>query len=177
MSSLRGRPLYRRAPAQYRPTTVAASAADDPALIGRLSLSVTRLARMLRQQEATTLTPAAASVLATVVRDGPISLGELASAERISPSTLTKLVSKLEAAGLVERTIDPGDRRVHRIQMAPRARRVIEAYRSKRNRWLAEQIALLGDDDRAKVTVVVELLERLTAVEGLDPVARGDILR
>jgi DNA-binding MarR family transcriptional regulator len=142
----------------------------DPDLVARFGLSVTRLARVLRQQESTRSSPAAAAALATIVTEGPISLGDLAAAERVSPSTITKIVSKLEAGDVIERVIDPTDRRVHRVQLSAQGRRTIDTYRSKRNAWLTEQLALLDDDEIDRIIGAVDVLERLTASEGGDPV-------
>jgi DNA-binding MarR family transcriptional regulator len=141
----------------------------DPELVARLSLSVTRLARVLRQQEATRTTPAAASALATIVKEGPITLGDLAAAERVSPSTITKIVSKLERDGVIERVIEPSDRRVHRVQLSARGRRGIDVYRTKRNAWLAEQLEAFDDNTFARVVGAVDVLEQLTVSEGEDP--------
>jgi len=146
---------------------------DDAELVGRLSLSITRLARVLRQQDPSRSTPAASSALATIVRDGPLTLGALAAAERVSPSTITKIVNKLEADGVIERTIDPRDRRVHRIQLSAVGRRRVQSYRSKRNAWLTEQLRPLLQGDRTKVEDVVAVLEQLTATEGSDPLDAG----
>ena len=147
--------------------------AADPVLVARLSLSVTRLARVLRQQETSRTTPAEAAVLATIVRDGPLTLGDLAAAEKVSPSTITKIVSSLEADGQIERVIDPDDRRVHRVQLSARGRRNIDVYRSKRNAWLQKQLGLLDDDERSRLIAAVDVLERLTVSEGKDPVSRA----
>jgi DNA-binding MarR family transcriptional regulator len=144
----------------------------DPLLVGRLSLSITRLARVLRQQETSRTTPAETAVLATIVRDGPITLGDLATAEQVSPSTITKIVSNLEADGQIERVIDPDDRRVHRVQLSARGRRNIDVYRSKRNAWLEQQMQLLEADELARLIAAVDVLEHLIASEGNDPVAR-----
>ncbi len=146
----------------------------DPALVARLSLSVTRLARVLRQQEPARSSPAAAAALATIVRRGPITLGDLAAAEQVSPSTITKIVSRLEADGAIERVIDPDDRRVHRVQLSEEGRTGITRYRSRRNAWLADQLAGLDDDELARVVAAVDVFERLTAAEGRDPVSDGD---
>jgi DNA-binding MarR family transcriptional regulator len=147
----------------------------DPELVARLSMSVTRLARMLRQQEPARSRPATAAALATIVTQGPISLGDLATAERVSPSTITKIVSKLEADGVIERVIDPADRRVHRVQLSELGRRSIDVYRTKRNAWLAEQLTTLDDDAFARVIGAVEVLEQLAASEGSDPMSTAGV--
>ena len=147
---------------------------DEADFVGRLSLSIARLARVLRQNESGRLPPASASMFATIVRRGPINLGDLAAAEGISPSTVTKTISRLEADRLIERVIDPADKRVHRVRLSPRGRRQIETYRSKRNAWLADQLALLDTREQAALAVALDVFERLTATEGTDPVVRPD---
>jgi DNA-binding MarR family transcriptional regulator len=142
----------------------------DDELIGRFSLSITRLARILRQQEPSRSSPAAAAAMATIVRDGPLTLGELAAAEGVSPSTITKIVSKLEQSGVIERMIDPHDRRVHRVRLSERGIEQIEMYRTKRNRWLADQLWPLSPDERATVRAALEILERLSVAEVVAPV-------
>ena len=66
-----------------------------------LSLSVTRLARLLRQQEDSGLTPSTTSALATIARFGPLAVGDLADIEQVAPPTISKLITKLEELGLV----------------------------------------------------------------------------
>ena len=69
----------------------------DPEIVARLSMSITRLARVLRQQEPIRSRPAAAAALGTIVTQGPISLGDLAAAERVSPSNCRRRSSSVAA--------------------------------------------------------------------------------
>ena len=71
-------------------------------MAGRLRLSATRLARRLRQQADTGLSPSQLSALATIRTHGPLTLGALAEHERVAPPSVTKVVAKLEAAGWVD---------------------------------------------------------------------------
>ena len=64
-------------------------------MAGRLRLSVTRLARTLRHQDAGTLAPTLSAALATVDRAGPLTLGDLAQREHVAPPSITKAVDKL----------------------------------------------------------------------------------
>jgi DNA-binding MarR family transcriptional regulator len=94
------------------PTEIAAS----------LRLSTTRLARRLRQESDTGLSPSQLSALAVIENHGPLTLGALADHERIAPPSITKVVTKLEADGLVTRTPCPDDRRWPGSPPRPRAR-------------------------------------------------------
>jgi DNA-binding MarR family transcriptional regulator len=79
----------------------------DTDLAERLRLAVTRLARRLRQHGDTdNASPTQLSVLATLERRGPITLGELATAERVRPPTITGAIDRLEDQGLVARRTD-----------------------------------------------------------------------
>lgn len=136
--------------------------AIDEDVVGRLRFAIARLARLLRQQDTTALTPTVSAMLATIVRSGPLTLGELAAAEQVAPPTVTKVVSRLEADGLIERVRDTDDRRVCRVVVSAEGRRQIERNKSRRNAWLAERLAELSADDRERVAEAVEVLERLT---------------
>ena len=68
----------------------------------RLRIAVLRLSRRLRKHDLAGLTPSQLSTLAYVGASGPVRLGDLAAAERIAPSTLTRLVNVLESRGYVQ---------------------------------------------------------------------------
>jgi DNA-binding MarR family transcriptional regulator len=53
-------------------------------------------------------------------------MGDLARALLLSKSGLTRLVDKIEEAGLVRRSAIPGDRRSVHIQLTPAGRRLIK---------------------------------------------------
>lgn len=60
-----------------------------------------------------TLTPAQATVLTSLT--APMSMRSLAQRMHCDPSNITGIVDRLEAKGLVERAVDPKDRRVTRV--------------------------------------------------------------
>jgi DNA-binding MarR family transcriptional regulator len=83
--------------------------ADD---VARLRRSIGRLARAMNQSAASEdLTPTQASVLAVVVAHGRIGLSALARIEGLNPTPLSRVVSKLEGLGLIERATDEDDQR------------------------------------------------------------------
>src|SRR5436305_14143737 len=120
-------------------------------LAARLRLSVTRLARRLRQQAAaeSEVSPSQLSTLASVDRLGPITLGALAAVERVQPPTMTRIVAALDAAGLVSREVDQQDRRIARVQTTVAGRKFLERSRGRKEAFLAARIRTLDADDRA----------------------------
>ena len=79
-------------------------------------MAIARLSRRLRRHELAGLTPTQLSALATVERAGPLRLGDLAAAEGIAPSTLTRMVTALEERDYVDRGPVPGDARASTLR-------------------------------------------------------------
>ncbi len=141
----------------------------DPALVARLRLAMARLARRQRQAASTGLTPSQQSALAMIDIHGPIALGELASLEQVAPPTITRITSKLEDQGLVERMVDEADRRFVRVAITFEGHTRMEETRHRRDHWLTEQIEQLGADDVTAILGAVEPLERLLEIESGRP--------
>jgi DNA-binding MarR family transcriptional regulator len=138
----------------------------DPDMVARLRMSVARLARLLRQQTDGDVSPSQLSALATVLRLGPITLGELAAIERVRPPSMTRIVCALEEAGLLVREADPADRRVARVRASAAGRAFAERTRNQRDAWLADRLAELRPADRRDLDRAVALLERLVDPDG-----------
>ena len=138
----------------------------DTDLAPRLRLAVTRLARRLRQQaDLPGVSPTQMSTLASIGRDGPLSLGELAGLERVQPPTITAAVGRLEEQGLVLRTVDPRDRRVNRVAITAAGRKLLEKSRSRKNAYLERRLRALTPDERATLERAADLLETILAEE------------
>jgi DNA-binding MarR family transcriptional regulator len=138
------------------------ASADVPTdLADRLRLSVTRLARQLRRHSDLAATPTQLSALATIERRGPLTLGDLAAHEGVQPPTVTAAVGRLEQQGLVERHVDPEDRRIVRVVVTRAGRTLLARNRSRKTAFLAQRLAALDDDERARLAAAVEVLERV----------------
>ena len=135
---------------------------DGSGLASPLRLAVMRLARRVRQEAmGGDVTPSMLSALATVERQGPLTLGELAAAERIQPPSMTKIVARLAESGLVVREIDASDRRVARVQVTRDGKRLVERSRSRGSAYVAGRLARLTPEERAVLEAAVPVLERL----------------
>jgi DNA-binding MarR family transcriptional regulator len=129
--------------------------------VARLRVAVARLSRRLRKHELAGLTPTKLSALATVWQTGPLRLGDLAAAERIAPSTLTRLVSSLEESGYVERLPVPGDARASTLGITQRGREVLERISQERTTMLRESLMTLSAEQLAALAAALPALEQL----------------
>ena len=110
----------------------------------RLRIALARIARALdRQSRGHSLTGTQASVLATAARLGPVRITELAEVEGINPTMLSRIVGKLEDAGLLHRRADPDDRRAALVEPTTAGRELQRHVREERTRLLAEHLATL----------------------------------
>jgi DNA-binding MarR family transcriptional regulator len=131
----------------------------------RLRTAVLRLARRLRQQAHTGITPSQLSALAMIEREGPLSLGDLANLENVQPPSMSRLVGVLEGDGYVERVADRSDRRIALVQVTAKARRELQAIRQERNEWTANRVAALEPAERDHLLAALPVLERLVEMD------------
>jgi DNA-binding MarR family transcriptional regulator len=135
----------------------------------RLRFAVARLARLLRQQDQSGFGPTLVAALATIERHGPITLGELAGREQVAPPTITKVVEKLEASGLVTRATDVLDRRINRVTVTAKGTKQLATYRSRRTEWLASRLQDLTPEEHDRLVAALPVLERLIEVHEVRP--------
>jgi DNA-binding MarR family transcriptional regulator len=136
--------------------------ADAPVVdVTRLRVAIARLSRRLRKHELAGLTPTQLAALATVERSGPLRLGDLAAAERIAPSTLTRLISVLEEKGYVQRCAVPGDARAWTLVVTAQGHDVLDRIRQENTLLLADSLLTLSADQVAALAAALPALERL----------------
>lgn len=135
------------------PDEVGEDAARLQAVIGRIQ----RRSRPSRPGDG--LSPTQVVVLTAVVHNGPLRLSDLAAAEGLNPTLLSRVAAKLEGAGLVRRTRDPTDGRAARLEATTRGRRLQERDRAARVETLRAELASLSDDERRAVAGALGALE------------------
>ncbi|MBV9872717.1 MAG: MarR family transcriptional regulator [Frankiaceae bacterium] len=134
------------------------AAARLRAIVGRLSRRMNSLAR------GSDLTPSQLSALGVIARQGPIRLSDLADAESMNPTMVSRVVAALDDAGLVRRRPDPDDRRAGLLEVTATGRRTHDRLRAERGRILNEGLDSLSAEQRAAVEAAVPALEALVEV-------------
>src|SRR5579862_2970793 len=153
-----------------RDTTMSPSAAGlqtDSGVIDvtRLRVALARLSRRLRRHALAGLTPTQLAALSTVEQSGPLRLGDLAAAEGIAPSTLTRMVAVLEELGYVRRDADPRDARASTLAITPEGHQTLEHLREEGTALLTEWLMLLDPGHRAALAAALPALEALAESE------------
>jgi DNA-binding MarR family transcriptional regulator len=147
-----------------RSTSAPVTTDENAELAAQLRLAVARLSRRIRQQAAATgeeLTASTQAALATIERLGPITLGELAAVEQVQPPSMTRIVARLDEWGYSIRIVDPNDRRVARVAVTDSGRELLARSRTRKDAFLAQRVARLSDDERARLDAALPILEHL----------------
>ena len=144
-----------------------ASRPDRTALADRLHSAAIHLLRRLRKQdEVSGLSAARMSALSVVVFGGPVTIGQLASAEQVAAPTMTRLVVALEIDGLVKRERDVNDARVTWLHATAKGSRILHEGRRRRVVELARDVNHLSDADAEYLARATEIIERMTGRGG-----------
>ena len=138
-----------------------ARAEAGPELSARLRLAIARTARRLRQEAGGDLSPSLASALATIERHGPLTPSELAEHERVRRPTATRIVARLEEAGLVERASDPSDGRMSLVSASADGRALLRRMRTRKDAYLSRRLRDLEAKEVAALERATEVLERM----------------
>ena len=123
----------------------------------------------MRRHQLADLTPTQLSALSTVERAGPLRLGDVAAAEGIAPSTLTRTVSVLEGRGYVKRCAVPGDARASTLAITPRGHEVLERIRQDSTAMLTGLLMRLSPERKAALAGALPVLEQLTEADLREP--------
>jgi DNA-binding MarR family transcriptional regulator len=129
----------------------------------RLHSAAIHLLRRVREAdaEAMRISPARASALSVLVFGGARSLTELAAAERVTPATMSKLVTAMEREGFLRRHPDVSDARSIRIEATAKGRRILERGRARRLDLLEELLADASHEEVAAVHTAASVVERV----------------
>jgi DNA-binding MarR family transcriptional regulator len=137
--------------------------------VTRLRVALARLSRRLRRHELAGLTPTQLAALSTVEQAGPLRLGDLAAAEGIAPSTLTRLVAVLEELGYVRRDADPKDARASTLAITVLGHETLERLRAENSALLAQRVMLLTPEQRFALAAALPALEALADPDPAPP--------
>jgi len=129
----------------------------------RLRVAVDRLNRRMREESmsGTPLTPSRMSALTSIATRGPIRLTDLAKVERVSKSSITRMVVGLSEMGFIQTLPDSTDGRSTLVDTTGAGRRVLAESTVRTDAFLAARIGGLSEAEQVMLSATVLLLERL----------------
>jgi DNA-binding MarR family transcriptional regulator len=133
-------------------------------LAENLRVTLGRLNRSLRLTQAQKdLSSSQREVLMAIARAGTLRLSDLAREEGLNPTMLSRIVAKLEAAGMVTRACDPKDARVIHLAATPQALALRETIRSERTDALLFALSQLSKEEKTALSDATPALENIVA--------------
>ena len=127
-------------------------------LAAQLDASWTELARVMTSRRLRSAASGAIGDLSTVhlhalglLAQDDLKMSELAAGLDQAESTVTRMVDRMESAGLVQRRTSPPDRRCVVAELTPAGRRVAGELERTRRQFLAELLATLPADERREL--------------------------
>lgn len=134
----------------------------DAETVARLRRATAKLARVLNTSATNEgLTPTQASVLSLIAARGPISLASLVELERVNPTMLSRVISKLDERGLLTRTPDPDDQRAVSVEATAKGHETHERIRKERTIRVSECVRQLPPQQAEALTHALPALETL----------------
>ena len=116
-------------------------------LIHDVIIAAHRLTRIAAQSTGSTTPAAVWSTLSILSTDGPLRVGDLARASRVSQPSMTKLLHQLVEDQLVQRIADVEDSRAWLIAIGPKGTAALEAWRIQLSEELGPLFADLTPDE------------------------------
>jgi DNA-binding MarR family transcriptional regulator len=131
------------------------------------------MSRRLRPTAAAgSLTTTEVDVLVAAEKQGPVRLSDLAGFAGLNPTMLSRLIPKLEEAGLIRRMDDVADRRVCRVIATDRGSRLLDRIRLERNDALSRRLRELDPEARDALAIALPVLEDLAErLRGPEPLS------
>ncbi len=126
-----------------------------------LRIAVNRTTRQLRAAGARKITLTQMSAMATIKEAGQLTLGELATRERVQPPSMTRVIATLTDNGLVERISDPADGRQVLVSLTPEGREVLAEEGRTREAWLSQALADLPPAELKVLAEASDIMMRL----------------
>lgn len=107
-------------------------------------------------------------VLGELVRNGPMTMSDLAASMQVAPPTATGIVNRLESQELVQRRSDQQDRRTTWVEINADGQAHLDAFLARGKANLTRRLDALSPDERTSLQGAMSALRKL-ADQGRTP--------
>lgn len=95
------------------------------------------------------------------IRQGSTSVSHLAKEKRISRPAVSQIVETLVQRGLIQRQVNPADRRQIVLELTDSGNALLDAISQKTRRWTLQLFAPLTPQEVQQITQALERLKKL----------------
>lgn len=131
-------------------------------VVRSLVMSANKLGRIAALSTGNTTPVAQWRTLSILQNEGPMRIGELAVASRVSQPGMTRLIAQLSEEELVARIADTADARASQVRLTPRGESAIASWHTELGDALEPLFDGLDADDWDVLDRAAELLELRT---------------
>ncbi len=103
-------------------------------------------------------------VIVLLDEEGTLQVAEIGRRLQIAKAQMTQVMDKLSDLGLIERKINPSDRRAINISLSPRGRTVLEANKVRLRNAVKETMSALSDEDLEELSASLRKVQEIMAV-------------
>jgi DNA-binding MarR family transcriptional regulator len=128
-----------------------------------LRIAILRVSRSIRRNRGDEVSDPQLSVIVDLDHEGPLSPGELATLEHVTPPSMNRTVNGLQAAGLVTRTKSTDDARKVIVELTPAGVELLAETRRLRTAWFSRRLEALTPREREALLAVTPILSKLVA--------------
>ncbi|MBR5291221.1 MAG: MarR family transcriptional regulator [Erysipelotrichaceae bacterium] len=102
------------------------------------------------------LTNAAYDVCGIIWQSGSTNQDNIAKALKMDKSSVAKVVNKCVNDGLIERRVNPSNRREYILTLTPEGQTVVQELVDIVEQWMTEALSILSDEERDQFLNLVE---------------------
>jgi len=102
--------------------------------------------------------PAVGRLLGCTAKNPGVSSRELCEILDVRPSSLSELLARTEADGLITRTADEADRRIQRVSLSPRGQQLITEMEATRDLDAQKKTACLTEEEKEQFCALCDKL-------------------
>ena len=102
------------------------------------------------------LTNAAYDVCGIVWQSGSTNQDNIAKALKMDKSSVAKVVNKCVNDGLIERRVNPSNRREYILTLTPQGQTIVQELVDIVEQWLVEAFSILSEEERTQFMSIVE---------------------
>ena len=99
-----------------------------------------------------------AYALTFIFYKGSSKISDLCEHMMVSPAAASQMVDRLERQNLVERTAEPGDRRVRNVVLSDQGENFVKQSIEARQSWVKEIPAKLSEEQLDQISTALQLL-------------------